>query len=166
MTDLGVCRLLILALLLPLIAACANSPVATDADQVVPRGPAHVLEGNSQPGDRVIWGGRIVAVRNLAEYTELGVVSYPLDRADRPRLDEDPGVRFLIEHPGFLEPVRYAPGRFVTVLGTVAGIENRQVDEYLLAQPVLHAEQLHLWPSDASRWQSRTQFSIGVGIRL
>ncbi|WP_338063046.1 Slp family lipoprotein [Wenzhouxiangella limi] len=165
MTDPGVFRPLMLLIPL-LLVACATSPVATESDPVLPLGPAHVLEGQSQEGDRVIWGGRIVAVRNLANRTEISVVSYPLDRADRPRLDEEPGVRFLVRRPGFLEPVKYAPGRFVTVLGTVVGIEHAEVDEYRLAHPVLAAERVHLWPAEASRWQSRTQFSIGLGISL
>lgn len=159
-------RLLILGLLTGLLSACATSPVATEADQVQSLGPAHVLDGLSQPGDRVIWGGRIVAVRNLADYTEISVVSYPLDGADRPQFDEEPGVRFLVRQPGFLEPVQYAPGRFLTILGSVSGVEYVEVDEFRLAHPVLEAERVHLWPADAAHWRSRTQFSLGVGIRL
>ncbi|MEE4637785.1 MAG: Slp family lipoprotein [Wenzhouxiangella sp.] len=149
-----------------LLTACASSPVAVESDPVKPLGPAHVLEGQGQTGDRVIWGGRIVAVRNLANHTEISMVSYPLDRADRPRLREEPGVRFLLRHPGFLEPIQYAPGRYLTALGSIAGIENSEVDEYRLAHPVLQAERLHLWPADASRWSSQTQFSLGIGITL
>lgn len=166
MTERRLFRAFFAALGLSMLAACATSPVAPESEAVSPRGPAHVLEEKSRPGDRVIWGGRIVAVRNLADHTELAVVSYPLDRADRPRLAEEPGVRFLVRRSGFLEPVKYAPGRFVTVLGTVAGVEHAEVDEYRLAHPVLAAERIHLWPADASRWQSRTQFSIGLGISL
>lgn len=165
-TDRSLFKVFCAALCLSTLAACASSPVAPETEPVLPLGPAHVLEEKSQPGDRVIWGGRIVAVRNLTDHTELAVVSYPLDRADRPRLAEEPGVRFLVRRSGFLEPVQYAPGRFVTVLGTVAGIEHAEVDEYRLAHPVLTAERLHLWPTDALRWPSRTQFSIGLGISL
>jgi len=159
-------RFLTLLTALVLLAACASSPVTTETDQVVPLGPAHVLEGHSRSGERVVWGGRIVEIRNRAEWTEISVVSYPLDRADRPRPQREPGVRFLVRHPGFLEPIQYAPGRFLTVLGTVAGIEHAQVDEHRLRHPVLQAERIHLWPADVSNWQSRTQFSIGLGVRL
>ncbi len=159
-------RTLLSAALLCVLAACASSPVAVDGDDVAPYGPAHVLDGQSGIGDRVIWGGRIVALRNLADYTEIHIVSYPLDRGDRPRVDRDPGVRFVLRQPGFLEPVQYARGRYVTVLGTVAGIEAVPVDEFALDQPVIDGERIHLWPADVSSWQSRTRFSVGVGISL
>jgi outer membrane lipoprotein len=166
MIERGVYRALMAVLCAALLAACASSPVAMESDRVEPLGPAHVLEGQGRAGDRVIWGGRIIAVRNLADHTEISMVSYPLDRADRPRLREEPGVRFLLRHPGFLEPVQYAPGRFLTALGSVAGIEDAQVDEYHLAHPVLQAERVHLWPADTSRWSSQTQFNLGIGITL
>ncbi|MGY6554508.1 MAG: Slp family lipoprotein [Wenzhouxiangella sp.] len=166
MTDLRSLRLWTWPGLVLLLSACASSPLATDDQSIAPFGPAHVLSGESMTGDRVIWGGRIAAVRNLAEFTELTVVSYPLDRADRPRVQSDPGVRFLLRQPGFLEPVQYTPGRFLSVLGTVAGVEQTPVGEYWLELPVLEAEQLHLWPADLNQWQSQTRFNIGVGIRL
>ena len=156
----------ILPLMLLLLSACASSPVAIEGEAVEPHGPAHVLDGQSGPGDRVVWGGRIVSIRNLADHTEIGVVSYPLDRGDRPRLHQDPGVRFLLHHAGFLEPVQYAPGRYLTVLGVVSGIERREVDQFLTEQPVIEAERLHLWPADVSQWQPQTRFSIGLGISL
>lgn len=166
MTDSGFLPALIGAVLLCLLAACASSPVAVDGDEVADYGPAHVLDGQSDIGDRVIWGGRILAVRNLADFTEIHMVSYPLDRGDRPRVDREPGVRFVLRQPGFLEPVQYARGRYVTVLGTVAGIEPVAVDEFMLDQPVIDGERIHLWPADISSWQSRTRFSVGVGISL
>lgn len=159
-------RVLIPGLLAILLSACATSPVATETDQVQSLGPAEVLAGKSQAGDRVVWGGRIVAVRNLAEHTEISVVSYPLNHADRPQFDAEPGVRFLLRRPGFLEPVQYASGRFLTVLGTVSGIEHAEVDQFHLAHPVIEAERIHLWPIDAARRHSGTQFHLGVGIRL
>ncbi|MFP4207511.1 MAG: Slp family lipoprotein [Wenzhouxiangella sp.] len=165
-TESQLLRLLVGLVLVVLVASCASSPIAPQHAPVVDLGPAHVLEGRAEPGDRVIWGGRIVAIRNRAEVTELSVVSYPLDGADRPRTGREPGVRFLIRQSGFVEPVQYAPGRFVTVLGRVAGIEQATVDEYLLDQPVVDAEQLHLWPAAIERWPSRTHWSIGIGISL
>jgi len=158
-------RLLCLGALV-LITGCATSPVAPPDIQVEDIGPAHVLAGQAEEGTRVVWGGQIVAIRNLAEHTEISVVSYPLDGGDRPLTDLEPGVRFLIRQPGFLEPVKYAPGRFLTVLGMTHGIKESPVDEFVLTQPLLMAEAIHLWPADMRRWSERTRFSIGVGIRL
>jgi outer membrane lipoprotein len=159
-------RFMVSFLLLMLVSACASSPVALDGDAVTTIGPAHVLEGRGAPGDRVIWGGEIVSVRNLADYTEISVVSYPLDGADRPRINAEPGVRFILHQDGFLEPVKYGPGRFVTAIGNIGGTRQVPVDEYVLTQPILKADRIHLWPADTTRWPGRTRFSIGVGIGL
>ncbi len=160
------CRFFFLFLLLALISGCASSPIAVDGESVSGTGPAHVLEGRGAPGERVIWGGKIVAVRNLSEVTEISVVSYPLDGADRPQTGAEPGVRFVLRRSGFLEPMKYAPGRFVTAIGSIGGTEQVPVDEYVLTQPVLEADRIHLWPADMARWSERTRFSIGVGIGL
>jgi len=160
-------RLSLMPLLaLSLLAGCASSPVAPPDLQIQDIGPAHVLAGQGAKGSLVVWGGQIVAVRNLAEHTEISLVSLPLDSGDRPVTDAEPGPRLIIQQPGFLEPVNYAPGRFVTVLGTVQGIEESQVGEFWLAQPRLLAESIHLWPTDMRRWTERTRFSIGIGISL
>lgn len=155
---------LLLAILL--LTGCATSPVAIKGIEVSGYGPAHVLTGESIPGDRVVWGGRIVATENLPGYTELIVASYPLDRADRPRYRQPAGVRFVLFQDGFLEPLDWAPGRYITVLGVVEGIEERTTGEFVHAHPVLRAENLHLWPRDPTQWRTQTAFSIGVGIRL
>jgi outer membrane lipoprotein len=159
-------RLVLIMFAILLVAGCATSPVAPDGAQIAPIGPAHVLAEEGHEGEQVIWGGRIVQVDNYSDHTALSVVSYPLDRADRPRVNSEAGVRFLVVEPGFLEPVEFAPGRFVTVLGRVGEIEEQAVGEYLYDHPVLHAEQIHLWPVDRASWQQRTGFSFGVGIRL
>jgi len=148
------------------IGGCAAGPFEAENAAVSRVGPAHVLAESGHEGQRAIWGGQIVNVLNLADRTEIEVVSLPLDRADRPRLGSEGGVRFLLVQPGFLEPTRYAPGRYLTVLGEIVGLEERPVGEYLYDHPVLAAEQIHLWPADSANWQSRTRFSIGIGVRL
>jgi outer membrane lipoprotein len=149
-----------------LLAGCASSPVSTDGVEVAPIGPAHVLAGEAHEGQRVVWGGRIIGLNNFADYTEIAVVSYPLDRADRPRLGSEPGVRFLITQTGFLEPFQYAAGRYVTVLGQVEGVVEQRVGEYIYDHPLIQAQQIHLWPLNTAEWQTGPRFSIGVGVRL
>ncbi len=155
-----------LFLLLCLVGGCAQSPVARNDVPVSPYGPAHVLSGDAPPGETVVWGGRIVAIEPLADRTELVVASYPLDRADRPRIRERAGVRFVLVDDRFLEPVDWSPGRFVTVLGTIEGIEDRLTGEHRHAHPVIHAERVHLWPADPGEWRRQPVFNIGLGISL
>ncbi len=159
-------HLCFLVLVVLSLAACAPSPVAPGDLKVSAYGPAHVLAGESIAGDRVVWGGRIVAIENLAGHTELVVASYPLDRSDRPRTRQPAGVRFVLIEEGFLEPMDWSPGRYITVLGVVDGIEERTTGEFVHAHPVMRAENLHLWPADPAQWRSHTGFNIGIGIRL
>ncbi len=153
------------ALVLVLVG-CASSPVDTGGREVSGTGPAHVVEDESRIGDLVVWGGEILEVRNRADYTELVVASHPLDRSDRPRLDRDPGVRFIVHQPGFLEPAAHAPGRFVTVLGEVTGLDDRHVGEYPYKHPVVSGKDLYLWPADTRQWDRSPRIGLGIGISL
>ncbi len=156
-----------LALASLMLAGCANSPLERGDEEIAAIGPAHVLAGEDRGGERVIWGGQIAAVNPGDGYTELRVISYPLDRSDRPRWREQPGVTFVVRQPGFLEPMLYAPGRFISVLGNSQGLVERQRDEAKMDVPLLTAESLHLWPVDPRTWQdSPVRVGIGVGIRL
>ncbi len=148
------------------MVGCAQSPVVDEGIEVAAVGPAHVLAKEGHEGQRVVWGGRIVAIENLPDATELTIVSYPLDRGDRPKLRSEPGVRFILVEPGFLEPVQFAPGRYLTVRGTIEGLDQRAVGEYVRDHPVLQSEHIHLWPADPAEWQSRARISVGVGVRF
>lgn len=159
-------RLAPLAIVVLIITGCATSPLETRGTEVSGTGPAHVLSDRSRIGDRVVWGGRILQVHNLADRTEIVVASHPLNRSDRPDASAEPGVRFVLNQPGFLEPQLYAPGRFVSVLGRVTGVEDRPVGEYAYQHPVLDAEDIYLWPADRREWDRRPNFGIGIGIRL
>jgi len=161
----GICRGIGLATSLAL-AGCASSPLELDGRAVSGTGPAHVLEDSGHIGDTVVWGGEILEVRNLEDHTELVVASYPLDRADRPRLKRNAGVRFVLEHPGFLEPAAFRPGRFVSVLGRVEGLDERRVGDYPYKHPVMSAEDLYLWPADTREWDRGPRFGVGIGISL
>ncbi len=147
-----------------LVGGCASSPFDTGGRSVAELQPAEARERPEASGARVIWGGRVVGVVNAGEVTELEVLSLPLGPGDRPRRNRDGGARFVIHHRGFLEPMTYAPGRYVTAFGRFAGIESRQVGEFPLDHPVLQAEQLELWPVETN--SSRTELQLGAGIRF
>ncbi len=166
MTEIPLRHLLSLCLLGLGLAGCAASPLPIGDQAIAAWGPAHVLSGDASAGDRVVWGGRITAIHNLPDHTEITLISYPLDRADRPRLGAEPGVRFLLRQEGFLEPVQYSPGRYLSVVGQIEGLRQSQLGEHWLELPVLAAEQIHLWPADRNQWHGPARFSIGIGIQL
>ena len=113
----------------------------------------------------VAWGGLIAAAKNLKDKSELEVVGYPLDSENRPNHDAKPTGRFLVIQPGYLETADYAPGRLITVVGTVTETRRGTVGEAKYVYPVVVATKLQLWPKpSADRHEPSFHFGIGVGI--
>lgn len=114
---------------------------------------------------RVIWGGRIIASRNLENGTELVVLGFPLSRAQRPEIQARPVGRFIALFPGYLETGIHAPDRLVTVEGRVAGLETRRVGQARYDYPVMTADAVHLWKQGRDS-RSNVHFGIGIGIGI
>jgi outer membrane lipoprotein len=147
------------------LAACA-APVFKDA----PASVATPIEVAAQPeryhGADVVWGGKILAVRNLADTTEVQVVAYPLDRAQRPDQNAPTHGRFIIALPGYVEPLDYPAGRFVTLRGRVARSRASRVDDRDMVFPLVADATVHLWPANFPYERPRVSFGIGVGIGI
>ena len=139
-----------------------RQPFDTAGREPAALGPGEALAQPGAAGARVIWGGRVVGIVNQDDATELEVLALPLGPGDRPRREADGGARFVILHPGFLDPMTYAPGRYVTALGRFTGIESRSVGAFPLDHPVLVAEQIELWPVNPN--SSRANLSLGIGV--
>lgn len=139
-------RYALAVLAVALVAACVASPF--DGRDASGLSPSAALENPDRAGAPVLWGGRVVGIVNAGDHTDLEVIALPLAYGDRPRRNADGGARFVIRHPGFLEPMTYAPGRFVTAYGIFSGIEKRPVGDVPVDHPVLDSGQLELWPVD------------------
>ncbi|MBT8061806.1 MAG: Slp family lipoprotein, partial [Gammaproteobacteria bacterium] len=112
----------LLAILPLLLSACAGSPSYDryGADgTLTPQTVA--VRPQAAAGKQVLWGGVILKTVNLKDRTQLEVLAYPLDSGERPRIDDVPLGRFILEQDGYLEPANYANQRQITVFGTVAG---------------------------------------------
>ena len=114
-------------------------------------------------GRRVILGGRIVETRPLGPETEIEVLQSPLTVDDAPRDRGASGGRFLVLHPGFLDPAVFAPGRRVTVAGEVVAPRERRLGEAVYRYPTLAERHLYLWPV---RYVDRPWLGIGFGIGI
>lgn len=147
------------------VAACASSPL--DTSRVDSRATPGELAVDlpAQRGTRVQWGGRITSITNQEQSTLVEVLSYPLGRDGLPDTYRKPTGRFILRRGGFLEPQDYAPGRLVTVVGTVQSLVTTPVGETELAVPLVRAEQLKLW-EDQYESRSRPRFGFGVGISV
>lgn len=149
-----------------LLAGCATPfDVGTANRTLTPQAAA----GNvaAAQGVTVAWGGHIVAARNLKDNTEFEVLSFPLDRDNRPQRGAAPTGRFIAIYPGFVETADYGPGREVTVIGNVSAARTGTLGEASYTYPVLSASRMHLWPKDepsGSATQPTIHFGIGIGV--
>ena len=144
------------------LSGCAQRP-SFDSTQVVPSLTPQqaIAEKTSQLGKQVIWGGMIIHANNLADGARLEILAYPLDTNHAPRLNQPPLGRFLLHHPGYLEPIDYAAGRRLSVHGEFIRVEEGTVDQSPYRYPVLKSHQVHLWPRGEPS-QPRLHFGVGV----
>ncbi len=141
----GLAGTLVLALAL---AGCASRIPQTI--RTAPAQPLTVAQAQQSPdrlkGQRVRWGGSIVSTVNLAQTTEIEVLSRPLDREGEPRTWLSGEGRFIARVSGFVDPAEYAKDRELTVEGPLMGLSTRKVGDYPYAYPVVAAETRYLWP--------------------
>ncbi len=96
-------------------------------------------------GRWVLLGGEIIETRNRRDGTRLVILQRRLHRSGHPRDEDATGGRFLVFTEAFLDPVVYAPGRSVTVVGEVTGSKRERIGEVDYRYPVIHAGEIHLW---------------------
>jgi len=150
-----------------LVAACATTPKFNDLEAVNKSvQPAMVVNAvDKYKGERVLWGGIIINSINLKTGTQLEILAQPLNSHYKPKAEQRNSGRFLIFYNGYLETVDYAPGRLLTVVGTVTGLKQGKVGEAEYTYPVIQADQLYLWPLESSENQNGTfHFGVGVGM--
>lgn len=137
-----------------LLAGCAITPKPLQGSfsAVAPEQAAQ--EGAI--GDRVRWGGRIIAVEPSAERTCFEILSRALDRSAEPdrQLDREQG-RFLACRGGFYDPAIFTDQRDLTITGRIAAFETRSIGQYEYRYPVVEADVIHLWPQ---RSETRVQY--------
>ncbi len=147
-----------------LLVACASTP-PFDVKNVntTIRPNEAIAKLDSVRGNKVLWGGVIINSKNLEQGTQLEILAYPLNDNTRPRLDREPLGRFIIEHGSYLETIDYAPGRELSVVGTVTGTKEAKIDATYV-YPAVTTDQIHLWPKGSTNVEP--QFHFGVGVTL
>ena len=156
-------RPIAIAGMLVLLNACAVTPPFSDDllhDVNRSMQPEQAVKDNAQDV-QVMWGGVIVKATNTADHTDFAVLFYPLDSSQRPDRQQPAKSRFIVRYHGYLETMVYAPGREITVLGKLQGVEEGKVGDAPYRFPVVKADRIHLWPIGDD---SRVHFGVGVGI--
>ena len=155
--------LLTIVLLTILLAGCATPGPYADAGYNPAVKPGMGIDNlKNHLGEQVLWGGVVVATRNLQNSTQLEILAYPLNSGQRPMTDRSAAGRFLALHAGYLEPKDYAAGREVTVLGTLSRVQEGKIGEAAYTYPVIEARGVHLWPEQQSESQPRVRFGFGI----
>ena len=154
--------ILILSLVM---SACASSPFTLEGvNQSIT--PALATATPEYQQQTALWGGLIIQSRNMKNNSEIEVLSYPLNDNGEPNRGANAQGRFLIQHDGYLETAEYAPGRWVSAVGTVQPPVQGKVGTADYTFAVIRARQLHLWPEGSQTGESKTQFHFGIGIGI
>jgi len=137
-----------------LLAACATT-VPPAIDKAPPDSPEIGTVLADQAAHRnapVRWGGTILELENRSESTRVTILALPLETHGEPQTGGTSPGRFLADVQGFLDPMVYAKGRQMTVAGTLAGSEAREVGKYSYDYPVVEVTDYYLWP-EAPKYQ-------------
>ena len=147
------------------LTGCASRPVAqlAAADLQMPAFEVAVLDQLPEQR-RVLWSGLILETRTRADHTEFELLAYPVDAGQRPVLRAPSEGRFLARVAGFLEPLDYAPGRHLTLSGTLTGWIEGSIREHPYRYPLIEVSALHLWTRDFNRPRASWSFGIGVSF--
>lgn len=154
------------------LMACAVSPFNKIGLEQVDRSINYartVQNPEAVRNRQAVFGGSIISTRNLADYTEIIVLAYPLDNTDRPNTSATPLGRLILIQPGYLESVQYAPGRLLSARGIMAGVQVQPLEQNTYTYPVLEARELHLWSAEeyeSDRGYFPSWLNIGVGVVL
>jgi outer membrane lipoprotein len=139
-----------LVLLAVLLGGCATAFPESVMRTVDTRITADELlrDPAAHKGARVIVGGEVLAVRPSPGLTEIEMLARRLDDEGFPeRSDRSPG-RALLRTPEFLDPAIYSPGRRITVVGEVTGLEERKIGEVPYRYPIITVERIRLLPKE------------------
>lgn len=137
-------RFAITPVLLVLVSACAKppAPLAGTYAEISLRD----VQQRGLAGQRVRWGGAIVATTPEKDETCFEILQRPLDAQARPRHTDESDGRFIACALGFYDPAVYANGREVTIIGTLQEAQVRKIGEHEYRYPTVAAEKVYLWP--------------------
>ena len=148
------------------IAGCAPAPIYKPTATTAAVPPAQVAREPERYGTSdVIWGGRIVQVRNFADHSEVEVLAYPLDGSQRPKANDNGNGRFIAAMPGYVESLDFPAGSLITVSGRLNGTRGGNVGQAPYTFPIVSVGQSHVWTAkEMSGGHPNVSFGLGVGI--
>ena len=150
------------------LVACAPAPIYKNTTNAITATPAQVAQSPERyTGNSLIWGGRVVAVNNLADHSETELLAYPLDSSQRPKANDSGNGRFIAVMPGFVEPLNYPQGALMTLSGTLDGSRSGKVGEASYVFPLVTVNESHVWTAEELRkGHNNVHFGVGLGVGI
>lgn len=142
-------RAVLFGLFIPVLLGACASQVPESVRKAEPGGPRldEVLQAPERfVGRKVRWGGTLIGMELKQGETWLEVVERELGSDGKPKLSDLSGGRFLARVEGFLEPLIYAQGRQITVVGRIRGSTERALEQTTYRYPIVEVESHYLWP--------------------
>ncbi|WP_438969693.1 Slp family lipoprotein [Methylophaga sp.] len=138
---------ILIPLMLLLLSACSNLPVAIKEAPNPDLQLAQFKEGNAtnHQGEKVRWGGQIVKVENNDSGSTLHIAELPLNSFGRPISERDSRGRFLAQTKDFVDPHIYESGTRITVAGLIADTGTIKVDQKTMTVPIVKIISMHRW---------------------
>lgn len=123
------------------MVGCSAVPesLQTASDKPITNVQSLIATPELMQGQEVRLGGVIASIKNEENQTRLEISAMPLTSDGRPVLGAKPQGRFIAYENGFLEPMEYALGRLVSVVGHFRGMEKGKVGEFDYNFPVIDA---------------------------
>lgn len=150
------------------LAACAPAPIYKAAPDTIAATPVQVASTPARYANSdVIWGGRIVEVKNYPDHSEIEVLGYPLDSSQRPKLSDNGNGRFIAVMSGYVEALNYPAGSPITVSGKLSGSSTGAVGQAPYVFPLVGVAQAHVWTADEMHsGHPNISFGVGVGVGI
>lgn len=139
-----------------LVSGCATYPeVVRVSDESMLVTYTAATQGKVQQGT-ARWSGVIAKVQNNASNTRLEIVYFPDSAGGRPQVSDQTPGRFVAYVKGFVDPLVYAAGKQITVLGALAPAEAGKVEQFEYVFPVIQDAAVYLWPKRQERVEVET----------
>ena len=150
------------------LSGCAPAPIFHTTVPSIAATPFQVAQTPERyANSEVIWGGKVVQVKNFSDHSEIEILGYPLDSSQRPRVSDSGGGRFIAVMAGYVEPLDYPTGALITVNGRLDGSRAGSVGEANYVFPLLNVAQAHVWTAEEMReGRNNVHFGVGLGVGI
>jgi outer membrane lipoprotein len=141
--------------LLALTTGCVNSMIPKEVRRQVTPNVAFeqvITDPEAHKGQKVLWGGQILSLKNAKEGTTLHILEIPLDAYGEPVHAESSAGRFIAFTDQYLDRAIFRSGRRITVFGEIQGQRTEPLapGEMDYRYPLVRAEHVYLWPPATS----------------